>query len=534
MTRTTVLAAVIAVCTAVVTPASHASGLPAASHPASCQVKNLTFDTPDTSDVNGDRRSDLVVGIPGADHGAGAVEVSSDYSSSAVQILQEGRDGVPGPDEAGNGFGSSVAVGPINEDTCSDLAIGIPNLTVQGVGGAGGVQILFGGRNGFVAGPLITRVSPGVPGIPRPNEHFGAAVASSRVSHFVEPNNQAFTEAVLDIGVPGARVPGPSGHQVRGAGEVVELHVTVGRPARISQPTALVFYQGHGVNGHPVVGAHLGMSLGEIGFGEAAGAPDETVDGKAGAGFWGNLQFPSSPGAGTTRPSRSGTSAGEHLGASIVGSGGPGNQTDSSAPMVGAPGATVNGHRGAGAVAVYYFDGEDSEDTIGPNRWLTQNSPGVPGRARAGAHFGAALSDGGGRGLFDTGVIGVPGQAVAGASGAGAVIVVETVSPNDIVYQEIDQATAHVPGRAESDDHFGATVTIVARQTSFTAEVNYTLLVGDPGESTGAAIHSGALELFPINNGTASPRRATLVTRLHPAHADHFGAGVVGGLLGDE
>jgi hypothetical protein len=480
-------------------------------------------------DFNGDQLSDLVVGMPGADHGAGAVAVHYSYSASKVRILREGIDGIPGPHTAGNGFGTAIVADQFNVDACSDLLIGIPNLTVHGVKGAGGVQVLFGRPNGFVAGPLITRASAGVPGTPSSGEHFGTAI-------FTAASIPRVNDDEVYIGVPGATVAGPKG-PVKAAGEVVELTYNHTTSTRLPTPSAAVFYQGHGVNGDPVANAHLGQSLGMAGYWPSAGAPNETVNGKKGAGFWGNLAPDGSfDDTQLTRVSYSGTSADEHLGASIIFDGGPCSPSGEQqwCPMVGAPGMTVAGHHGAGAVEVYYLNSEDNSfGTFTFVKTLTQNTPGIPGAAATGAGFGTSLSLGPVSNTIETGpglqtgvAIGVPDQTVAGHRGAGAVITLHSSGKGNL-YSMIDQATAHVPGIAEAGDHFGATLSYTQRWISAKTFV-LRLVVGDPGENLGHAVNAGAVEIFPVTRASAvGSHPAKILTRPHPTSGDRYGAGIV-------
>jgi hypothetical protein len=294
--------------------------------------------------------------------------------------------------------------------------------------------------------------------------------------------------------------------------------------------SASVFYQGHGVKGRAVARAHLGMVLGDAGPGPAVGAPDEAVHGKLGAGFWGNLEHA----VGSEPPFAAffGSSRGEHLGASI--SLGIGSSSVDGGPIVGAPGMTVHGHRGAGAVVMYSYDPREQTSVV-PGTTLTQDSPHVPGRASADAHFGAAVSDA----AFDSALdvaIGVPGQTVDHHRQAGAVVMLQIVRGavgDAATYAALDQGTPGVPGDAEANDHFGTTLTFAERWVGAKLGAMTTLLlVGDPGENIGLAINCGALEVFRFTKEGLPSGGSHLVGRKHPVSGTRYGAGVISGAGG--
>jgi hypothetical protein len=334
----------------------------------------------------------------------------------------------------------------------------------------------------------------------------------------------------MEIGVPGATVPTGSGATVGGAGEVLRLTFSVTDAFQLVGPTAVVrFYQGHGVDGPAVAGAHFGAALGALGNYFVAGAPDETVHGKRGAGFWGSLGHPQGRFGPNPFYSQSGTVAGEHLGTSFASGGGPGSDGSGTfISMVGAPGMTIAGHRGAGAIELDQYDVNDEADaTLGWAGMLTQNSDGIPGKAATNAHFGAAVSAGGRN--DNVGAIGVPGQTVRGHKNAGAVIVIHTIAVTykiDATYTLLTQATPHVPGFAEGGDHFGAAVAFMDLTAANGFERR--LVVGDPDEDVGHDINTGAVELFHLTPADhLSLKGVTLVQSKHPRSGLHYGGGIL-------
>ncbi|MFD8976367.1 MULTISPECIES: FG-GAP repeat protein [unclassified Streptomyces] len=90
--------------------------------------------------------------------------------------------------------------------------------------------------------------------------------------------------------------------------------------------------------------------------------------------------------------------------------------------LIGAPGATVGGKRGAGLVTVQY--GSPNGIDTRAATIVSQDTRGVPGGAEAGDSFGAAVAtgdlDGDG---YDDAVIGAPGEDIGTRADAGGVIV---------------------------------------------------------------------------------------------------------------
>ncbi|MFI0960741.1 esterase [Streptomyces sp. NPDC021080] len=90
--------------------------------------------------------------------------------------------------------------------------------------------------------------------------------------------------------------------------------------------------------------------------------------------------------------------------------------------LIGAPGATVGGAKGAGYVSVQYSSSNGLSTTR--KSVLHQNTSGVPGAAEAGDGFGGAvasgdLNDDG----YDDAIVGIPGEDLAGLSDAGGAVV---------------------------------------------------------------------------------------------------------------
>ena len=177
--------------------------------------------------ANGDGFADLAIGIPGRDYathdGAGMVGVvygaspRLDYDSS--QTFDQSTTGIADTPEYNDHFGQALAGGDFNGDGYLDLAIGVPDETISGIGSAGCVAILFGSNSGY-SGPnsQFIQQSHLSPNIAEYGDRFGAALASG------DFNRDGYDD--LAIGVPGQDFP-----SVESAGRV---NVVYGAPGGLS------------------------------------------------------------------------------------------------------------------------------------------------------------------------------------------------------------------------------------------------------------------------------------------------------------
>ncbi|WP_263168785.1 FG-GAP and VCBS repeat-containing protein [Streptomyces sp. SCSIO ZS0520] len=112
---------------------------------------------PPPGDVDGDGYADLAVGAPDGTI-AGQAEagyVSLTYGTadgirvSRKKGLTQNTAGVPGVPEAGDAFGSTVAVGDLDGDGHGDLVVGARGEAIGKVRGAGSVTVVFGDATGL-------------------------------------------------------------------------------------------------------------------------------------------------------------------------------------------------------------------------------------------------------------------------------------------------------------------------------------------------------------------------------------------------
>jgi hypothetical protein len=142
-------------------------------------------------DFDGDGYADLAVGSPSENVGsirdAGIVQVlygSARGLTARDQIWHQGKTGVPGSNEEGDGFGYSLAAGDFDADGYTDLVVGMPFEAVGSLQQAGRVMVLRGAPGGVTAaGAQSWRQGlPGVAGQPAGGERFGDRVAAGDVT----------------------------------------------------------------------------------------------------------------------------------------------------------------------------------------------------------------------------------------------------------------------------------------------------------------------------------------------------------------
>ncbi|TPQ21732.1 FG-GAP-like repeat-containing protein [Streptomyces sporangiiformans] len=128
-------------------------------------------------DFNGDGYQDAAAGSPFATAGgkfeAGSVAVA--YGSATgigtKKSVNQNTSGVPGSAEEGDGFGRSTAVGDLNNDGYSDLAVGAPYEDVSGDTNGGTVVIVWGSASGLSGATTVK--DPAV----SQHDYWGAALA---------------------------------------------------------------------------------------------------------------------------------------------------------------------------------------------------------------------------------------------------------------------------------------------------------------------------------------------------------------------
>ncbi len=338
-------------------------------------------------ELDGDASADLAVGVPDQDTSAGPAAgiVNVFYGGpgalqlNSVQTIQAGVDGVAGTPGAGDIMGTALATGDFDGDGIADLAIGAPGRTTGGASHAGEVLVLRGSQGSGITTTgqqLLSEAGLNGEGVAEPNAAFGHALAAGRFSHGGNCLRVACF-ADLAIGVPLKTVNGQTyaGEVVVARGGVGSIQIYGGTILTVSggglapatgDQFGLVLAAGSVADSPGFLGFRLAdlavgapgraledgaKGLVELFFGDAegigAGAPPEPIDGRG-------LGMPRGPV----------DDWGMALAITDVDGDGIGDL------VVGAPGATVGGVSGRGAVEVMFgalF--ADGFETGGTSHW---------------------------------------------------------------------------------------------------------------------------------------------------------------------
>jgi hypothetical protein len=413
-----------------------------------------------SGDFDRDGYADLAVGAPLEGNGAGVVNVlyGSPGGLTAVRNQLWAASGLGGVSSMYEEFGGSLASGDFDGDGAWDLAVASPGRTVEGVGMAGAVDVIFGSPSGLSMSrrTTLTQATSGVPGDVLAGQYFGSALAAGDLD--------GDGDADLAIGVTAAAVGG-----IFHAGSVIVLY---GDPDSLDGFGSQLWSQDSpGIPGTAEAGDEFGgvIEIGDFdrdGTGDLAiGIPAEGVGRTTNAGavnvIYGSpaglvadgaqLWHQGSPGVPGASESN------DAFGASLAAGDFDG---DGAADLaIGAPPEALGAKMGAGAVTV--LRGGSHGLTAGGSRFLTQDTPGVPGTAEWGDAFGWSLAsaDYGRTGNADL-AIGVCGENIGRVQGAGVVNVLygSTSGPSGTKAQGWSQDWGLL-GVAERGDDFGSSLT---------------------------------------------------------------------------
>ncbi|MER5252472.1 MULTISPECIES: FG-GAP-like repeat-containing protein [unclassified Streptomyces] len=130
-------------------------------------------------DVNGDHYDDLVVGDGDYESKVMVAYGSADGLKAGVQKFDQDLPGIPGAEEEGDRFGSSLSVADVTGDGYADIALGVVGEDVKAVGDAGAVVLVHGSANGVTGSgaQAFHQDTAGVPGVAEADDQFGQAAA---------------------------------------------------------------------------------------------------------------------------------------------------------------------------------------------------------------------------------------------------------------------------------------------------------------------------------------------------------------------
>ncbi|MFD5895947.1 FG-GAP-like repeat-containing protein [Streptomyces sp. NPDC060366] len=433
-------------------------------------------------DFNGDGYRDLAIAAPlgkiSGKTGAGYVAVvygtKNGLDKSKRTIISQATTGIPGTPEKGDNFGDRLTTGDLDGDGYTDLVVGVHAERIGDTDSFGVITVVWGGASG-----LKSAVDISAP-LPKYRNELGWGLASG------DFDGDGRTDlAAVNIAAP-------------------ELNIFKGPVSRTGKAAGLVgidTYSQTGINADRIVAGNV----------NGDGATDLLVMGQEESGDAYRTRSVLYKGGQSGLKSSSKVAGGYEAVISDVDKDGygdivTGNFMEKSADE-------PNGGLG-GAITVTYGSAAGLS-TRTPVR-ITQDTTGVPGTAKKGDRFGWSLAAGDtNRDGYADVAIGAPNE-VTGSKRATGTVTVLRGSAKGLTgtgSKSFTQDTAGVPGAAEAEDQFGASVELTDSNNDGRAE----LVAGAFAENEGA----GSVWLF--KSGTSG---------ITATGSTSFGAASVGGPSG--
>lgn len=390
------------------------------------------------SDINGDGKADLVVGMPDYNNRGG---VWIRFAGGGTQTL------TPTDSSFDNSrFGSAVLVRDFNGDGYADIAVGAPNY----LGGSGTVMWFRGGPAGVSFSNVFDQFD---------------GDASSQLGYSLAYIDSS-PRPVLAAGAPGYTDAG------KGNAGAVRLFSLRGN-GTVNKMTWLT-QNSPGVPDGSEIGDAFGFSLASTGKALVVGAPFESVGGVNAAGqvtllvrtgeltFKGRAINQNSKGV----PDKAQTD--DNFGYSVAAGLGM--------IVAGVPGESFGSNRQAGAVQPFTYRGSTS---VTPLALRHQDYKGIPGSNEPGDRWGTSVAMVrpcvGKKGV----VVGAPNESVGSASYAGAATLVTLGAGSRCPSRALEQGGT-LGDKAEDSDMAGYAVGVYRLSNS--ARATDRIVVGIPGE----------------------------------------------------